>query len=89
MTQITVRKIPDDVKTRLRVRAAKSGRSLEAEVRVILSQASTETVPTATGWEELRAHIRRTWKGKKPKSMVDDLIAERRREAKREAERGW
>lgn len=33
---ITVRNLDDDVKARLRVRAAENGRSMEAEVRAIL-----------------------------------------------------
>jgi len=36
MASITIRNLDDDVKTRLRVRAADSGRSMEEEVRLIL-----------------------------------------------------
>lgn len=39
MAAISVRDLDDDVKERLRVRAARHGRSLEAEVRVILAAA--------------------------------------------------
>ncbi len=39
MTSITVRNIDDDVKTRLRMRAAGNGRSMEEEVRLILREA--------------------------------------------------
>jgi plasmid stability protein len=38
MASITVRNLDDDVKRRLRKRAAENGRSLEAEVREILSK---------------------------------------------------
>lgn len=41
MASITIRKLDDDVKARLRVRAASNGRSLEEEVRVILREAVT------------------------------------------------
>lgn len=41
---ITVRQLPDDVKARLRVRAAAHGRSMEAEVREILIGAVTSEV---------------------------------------------
>ena len=39
MASITVRNLDDDVKTRLRVRAAEHHRSMEEEVRVILRNA--------------------------------------------------
>ncbi len=40
MASITVRNIPDEVHRALRARAAKHGRSTEAEVRAILEQAA-------------------------------------------------
>lgn len=36
MSTLTVRNLDDDLKTRLRVRAAQNGRSMEAEAREIL-----------------------------------------------------
>jgi plasmid stability protein len=39
MTTITVRGLDDEVKRRLRVRAATAGRSMEAEIRAILADA--------------------------------------------------
>jgi plasmid stability protein len=42
MGSVTVRKLDDDVKARLRVRAARHGRSLEEEVRQILTEAASE-----------------------------------------------
>ena len=46
MASITVRNLDDDVKTRLRMRAAGHGRSMEEEVRLILAEAvERETVP--------------------------------------------
>ena len=39
MASITIRNLDDDVKTRLRVRAAERGRSMEEETRLILRQA--------------------------------------------------
>ncbi len=39
MASITIRNLDDGVKTRLRVRAAENGRSMEEEVRVILREA--------------------------------------------------
>jgi plasmid stability protein len=40
MASITVRNIPDEVHRAIRARAAKHGRSTEAEVRAILEQAA-------------------------------------------------
>ncbi len=42
MASITVRNLDDDVKARLRLRAAAHGRSMEAEVRIILREAVSE-----------------------------------------------
>ncbi|MDE0190202.1 MAG: plasmid stabilization protein [Gammaproteobacteria bacterium] len=39
MASITIRNLEDDVKTRLRVRAAEHQRSMEEEVRIILRDA--------------------------------------------------
>jgi antitoxin FitA len=49
MAQLVVRKIDDDVKERLRQRAARHGRSMEEEVRVILSEAVAEDAPSTEG----------------------------------------
>jgi hypothetical protein len=40
MAQLVVRRLDDDVKERLRIRAKKHGRSLEAEARAILEEAA-------------------------------------------------
>jgi plasmid stability protein len=47
MSTLTVRNLDDELKTRLRVRAARNGRSMEAEAREIL-RASLST-PARTG----------------------------------------
>ena len=39
MANITIRNLDDDIRTRLRVRAANNGRSMEEEVRRILRKA--------------------------------------------------
>ena len=39
MASLTVRNLDDEVKTRIRVRAAQKGHSMEEEVRVILGEA--------------------------------------------------
>jgi len=45
MATLTVRELDEDVKARLRVRAAKHGRSMEAEVRAILTDAVADPSP--------------------------------------------
>jgi plasmid stability protein len=42
---LSIRDLDDDVKERLRIRAARNGRSMEAEVRVILAEAVSEPLP--------------------------------------------
>jgi len=49
MASITVRNLEDDVKTRLRKRAAGHGRSMEEEVRLILSEAVEREAAPAKG----------------------------------------
>ena len=42
MAAVSIRDLDDDVKDRLRVRAARNGRSMEAEIRAILTAAVSE-----------------------------------------------
>ena len=39
MPVLTIRNVPEETKARLRIRAAEHGRSMEAELRVILAEA--------------------------------------------------
>ncbi|MDE0203730.1 MAG: plasmid stabilization protein [Rhodospirillaceae bacterium] len=54
MASITIRNLDDGVKSRLRVRAAEHGRSMEEEARVILRDA----VGTEAGADNLASAIR-------------------------------
>ena len=45
MASLTVRQLDDKLKTLLRLRAARHGRSMEDEVRVILREAAEEHRP--------------------------------------------
>ena len=54
MASITIRNLDDDVKTRLRIRAAGHGRSMEEEARLILREA----VDRNAGPENLATAIR-------------------------------
>ncbi|MDQ3503398.1 MAG: Arc family DNA-binding protein, partial [Actinomycetota bacterium] len=42
MAAVSIRDLDDDVRERLRVRAARHGRSMEAEIRAILAEAVRE-----------------------------------------------
>jgi plasmid stability protein len=56
MATLTVRNLEDDIRDRLRVRAARHGRSMEDEVRSILRQAVCAGDP-ATVWASARARF--------------------------------
>ena len=50
MAQVTIRDLDDDLKARLKRRADRHNRSLEAEIRAILAEAtSNETAPKGLG----------------------------------------
>ncbi|MCY4646653.1 MAG: plasmid stabilization protein [Gammaproteobacteria bacterium] len=49
MASITIRNLEEGVKTRLRVRAAENGRSMEAEARIILGRAVARSPSPANG----------------------------------------
>ena len=57
MASITIRNLEEEVKTRLRIRAAKHGHSMEAEARTILGDAvdlkATPTKGLGTALQEL------------------------------------
>lgn len=83
MAVVNIRNLPDEVRDRLRVRAARAGRSMEAEARAILTAACGEERDRSAG--DLAEWVDRLYHRKKPKRVVADLIAERRREARRES----
>ena len=55
MGSLTIRNLDDDVKHRLRVRAAEHGRSMEEEVRTILSRAVAENPTSKNLVETIKA----------------------------------
>lgn len=57
MASITIRNLDDDVKTRLRVRAAEHHRSMEEEVRLILREAVEQKQPPRNLADAIRARI--------------------------------
>ncbi len=86
MAVLSIRNLSDDVHRRLRLRAARHGRSMEAEAREILAEAVTADEPLSPA--ELQQWVAERMGGTSGRGMVDELIAERRREAAREAEGG-
>ena len=83
MAALNIRNLPSEVHARLRVRAAKAGRSMEAEARSILIEAckieQPSLLPTA-----LQAWVDELYDNRKPFNVVDTLLSERRQEAKQE-----
>lgn len=57
MATLTIRRIDEQVKQALRHRAARHGRSMEAEVRAILDQVLRADAPSARGLGS-RVHLR-------------------------------
>lgn len=53
MASITIRNLDDDVKTRLRVRAAEHSRSMEEEARIILRDAVSDKKPELRNLAEI------------------------------------
>ncbi len=60
MASITIRNLDDDVKQRLRLRAAMHGRSMEEEARDILRQVTTESAPPRNLAAAIRARVTST-----------------------------
>ncbi len=80
MAILNIRNLPDDVHAGLRIRAAKAGRSMEAEARAILTAViSQDNPPVPT--TDLQAWVDQLYGGNKPTNVVETLIAERRQEA--------
>jgi hypothetical protein len=86
MAVLTIRNLPDDVRDRLRVRAAQSGTSLEGQVRSILTSASLEA-PRRAPAPSLQQWVDRLYGKRKPRSVVKDLLDTRRAEVKAERRR--
>lgn len=60
MASITIRNLDDDIKRRLRVRAAEHGRSMEEEAREILRDVVGDTRPPLNLAQSLRARVAKT-----------------------------
>jgi plasmid stability protein len=86
MPTLTIRNLPDNVHAALRVRAAKNGRSMEEEARVLLAAAaanenkSEEAIraDVAARVAKAQSMVRDMFGGQLPTGRVDALIAQRR-----------
>ena len=79
---MNIRNVPEPVRMGMRLRAARKGHSMEAEVRSILAEAVKGETAEAFQPEALQDFILGLFKGKPPR-LTDELIKERRREARR------
>ena len=80
MPTLTIRNLPDHVHSTLRMLAAQDGISVEAEVRNILAKACINKQPVSS----LQQLVDQLYQGNKPDNVVEQLIQERRAEAKKE-----
>jgi plasmid stability protein len=83
MASLNIRNLPERVRRGLRLRAARKGRSMEAEARSILAQAVRGETGKPFDPASLQDFISGLFKGKLAR-LTDELIRERRREARRE-----
>lgn len=60
MASITIRNLDDDIKRRLRVRAAEHGRSMEEEAREILREVVGDVRPPLNLAHRLRTRVAKT-----------------------------
>jgi hypothetical protein len=84
MKNLTVRNVPDDIYTRLRVTAAAKGVSLEAHIRETLAHAAGRQPapaanPQAEPFARVRAQIRKANGGKLPKGVSAAFMKERKK----------
>jgi len=86
MASLNIRNVPESVRRRLRLRAARRGRSMEAEARAILAQAVRGETGKPFDPAGLQDFISGLFKGKPPR-LTQELIRERRREARGEGAR--
>ena len=83
MPVLTIRKLPEVVHERLRVRAARGRRSMEAEARAILADAVGVGEDAALG-VSLQDWVRSLYDQRPPTDVVGEFVRDRRREAERE-----
>ncbi len=83
MANLNIRNVPETVHKRLRLRAARKGRSMESEARAILADAVQGETGKPFDPASLQDFVLGLFKGKPPR-LADQLARERRREARKE-----
>jgi len=81
MATLNIRNLPEPVHKALRLRAARSGRSMEAEARAILTQAC---VAESQPLHEFQNWVDELYGDQRLQDVVGQLIQERRAEFARE-----
>lgn len=84
--ELIIRDLPNKVWEKLDKKAKASGRTIEAEVTVLLCDSLGDDGST-DDMDDLQRMVYDMYGGNIPKGEVDALIADRRLEAKREAEK--
>ena len=79
MAILNIRNMSDEVHAKLRVRAAKAGRSMEAEAQEILTAVILQNQPLTTP-TELQEWVTDLYSAYKPTNVVETIFAERREE---------
>jgi plasmid stability protein len=83
MANLNIRNVPESTHRRLRLRAARKGRSMEAEARTILEKAVRGESGKPFDPESLQNFIAGLFQGERPR-LTYELLRERRREARQE-----
>ena len=83
MAVLNIRNFPDSIHKKLRIRAATHGRSMEAEAKAILIEVCRGG-DTESTIDSLPGLISELYNGTPPKNNVEELIAERRKDYKKE-----
>jgi plasmid stability protein len=83
MPVINIRNLPQEIHAKMRIRAARANRSMEAEARAILTAVCQADDPVRPA-SNLQKLVDKLYGRKKPRGVVDALIRQRRKEAERE-----
>ncbi len=74
MPSVTVRHVPEEIHRRLRIRAARNGRSMEAELRQVLALAAgLKPPPAPAAIEEAREAAAETESARMPQEVYRKL----------------
>jgi plasmid stability protein len=77
MASITIRDVPDETRSELAARAARSGRSMQEYLRLHLIDLA-ERPDQGEVWERIRSRVRRTGTRLSAEEILDAVHADRR-----------